>query len=102
MFQKFYKCANYAMVSNGYQILLDERTIRTPEKQDFIVPTQALALNIASEWQNQDKFILQHRMPLVNSMQMNMSASAIDLPLTLLRPVFIKRLTNFLKNDSAW
>ena len=100
--QKFYKFASIARVDTGFQILLDGRSIRTPEKQHFIVPTEALGISIASEWQSQDKFILQHRMPLVLFIQVNLASSGIDLPVTQLRPILINRLLNFLKNDTVW
>ena len=65
--QKFYKSAGIMKTALGFQILLDGRAIRTPEKKPFIVPTEALGTSIALEWQGQDKFILQHKMPLVST-----------------------------------
>ena len=64
--QRFYKLAGICKVDSGFQILLDGRMIKTPEHQPFIVPTEALGLNIALEWQSQGKFILQQKMLLVN------------------------------------
>ena len=63
--QRFYKKANTAKSDSGFEILLDGRRIKTPEKRDFIVQSELLALSIASEWENQEKFIIHHRMPLV-------------------------------------
>ena len=65
--QKFYKSAGIVKTTLGFQILLDGRPIKTPEKQPFIVPTEALGIEIALEWQDQDKFILQNKMPLVST-----------------------------------
>jgi chaperone required for assembly of F1-ATPase len=63
--QKFYKTAGFIKTHLGYQLTLDNRPINTPEKQLFVLPTEPLALSIASEWEAQGKFIQHHRMPLV-------------------------------------
>jgi chaperone required for assembly of F1-ATPase len=100
--QRFYKTVGVSKVSSGFQLQLDNRSIFTPEKQPFILPSNSLALSIASEWHLQDKFIHQHRMPLVRPTQMNLSATALDLCITNLRPVFKSKLVSILKNDSLW
>lgn len=66
MIQKFYKLATVRQTSTGYEVILDGRSIRTPERNKLSLPTQSLAMAIACEWQSQEKFIKPHSMPLVN------------------------------------
>lgn len=94
--QKFYKLAGICKVDSGFQIHLDGRMITTPEHQPFIVPTEALGLNIALEWQSQGKFILKQKMLL-----MNLAANAIDLSHMQLKDVIVNRLINLLENDNV-
>ena len=59
----------------GYQVLLDHRVLRTPARHPLVVPSRALALAIAAEWEWQLKRIQPFTMPL-----MSLAATAIDQP----------------------
>lgn len=61
--RRFYKEASASDVA-PFQILLDGRAVKTPKKRALAVPTKALALAIAEEWQAQLEFIDPARMPL--------------------------------------
>ncbi|MET0544830.1 MAG: ATP12 family protein [Caulobacterales bacterium] len=63
--KKFYKAATVAPAANGpgYAVLLDGRSLRTPAKAVFNVPTQALARLVAEEWNAQGEHILPASMP---------------------------------------
>lgn len=61
-FKRFYKQATTDALppdtddgddAMGFRVLLDGRTIKTPAKASMVLPTQALAEAIASEWQSQ-------------------------------------------------
>jgi chaperone required for assembly of F1-ATPase len=39
------------VVQDGYQIMLDKRVLKTPAKRPLTLPTRALALAIAAEWE---------------------------------------------------
>ncbi len=41
------------MPQGGFQILLDHRVLRTPARHPLVVPSKALALAIATEWELQ-------------------------------------------------
>ncbi|GFH12595.1 assembly factor 2 for F1 mitochondrial ATP synthase, splice variant b [Haematococcus lacustris] len=57
-----------------YQLLLDKRPIKTPGMQPLVLPTRALALAVAAEWEWQPKGKPRiHTMPL-----MSIAATAID------------------------
>lgn len=94
--QKFYKHAGAVQAPGGFQVTLDGRGIMTPERQSFTLPTYPLALAVAAEWQQQEKFLRPHTMPL-----MQMTATAIDLKVTNLRDTLIDRITSFLVSDSV-
>ncbi|CAG9325130.1 ATPAF2 [Blepharisma stoltei] len=93
--QKFYKHAGVKETEKGFQVLLDGRGIKTPERNNVILPTEILALGVATEWQVQDKFIRTSSMPLFQ-----LSATAIDLSHTGIRPQLTERIHQFLQNDS--
>ena len=64
--RKFYKAATHgpSPKGEGYVVLLDGRTLRTPAKAVLCVPTEALAAMIAGEWQAQADHILPASMPI--------------------------------------
>ena len=72
--KRFYKAVTHAPAEQGFAILLDGRSIRTPKKEALIVPTAPLAAAIAAEWDAQDEDILPATMPLTG-----MANAAIDL-----------------------
>lgn len=61
--RRFYKEASIGDVA-PFQILLDGRAVKTPKKRALAVPTKALALAIADEWQAQVDTVDPSRMPL--------------------------------------
>jgi chaperone required for assembly of F1-ATPase len=71
--RRFYKSATATPVEGGWGILLDGKTLRSPAKRPFILPTEALAAAIAEEWQAQGEKVDPRSMPL-----MQFAATAID------------------------
>ncbi len=68
--KRFYKNVEIKQIENGFTILLDGRGVKTPSKKDLIVPNNALAKELAIEWQAQEREIDASKMPstrLVNS-----------------------------------
>lgn len=62
--KRFYKTAEWQVEGDGFAVCLDGRSIRTPLKNKFILPTEALAAKIAEEWQSQGAHIDPEAMPL--------------------------------------
>jgi chaperone required for assembly of F1-ATPase len=62
--KRFYKDVTVGEAENGFSILLDGRSVRTPKKLPLIVPTRALADAIAEEWAAQTERIDPAAMPL--------------------------------------
>lgn len=62
---RFYKEVTTAEEENeGWRILLDERPVKTPRRNNLFVPTHALAEAIADEWRAQKGRIDPETMPL--------------------------------------
>lgn len=54
--------------SDGFQILLDKRSIRTPSGQPIVIPRERelLATCIAQEWSEQEQVLKPHTLPLTS------------------------------------
>lgn len=65
--RRFWKAAGTRPADGGWEILLDERPLRTPGKQALILPTEALAQAIAAEWDAQTEVIDPNAMPLTRA-----------------------------------
>ena len=55
--KRFYKLASFAKTVDVFAILLDDRPVKTPAHHALNVPTQALAKDIAREWNAQGEKI---------------------------------------------
>lgn len=71
--KRFWKTADVAEVDGGFTVQLDTRPVRTPAKSPLVVPTKALARNIAMEWDAQGEKVDPMSMPFTRS-----SNAAID------------------------
>lgn len=72
---RFYKKVGVQTLpgDDGYALTLNDRLVATPLKHAVVVPTEALALALALEWDAQGKFIQPANMPL-----MTLVTTAID------------------------
>lgn len=71
--RRFWTSAQVAPEAGGYAIRLDGRPVKTPAKARLILPTQALAQEIAAEWDAQQDRVRPATMPLTRA-----ANSAID------------------------
>jgi chaperone required for assembly of F1-ATPase len=55
--RRFYKAVSVAEAEGGWQVQLDARNLRTPKAQLMILPTRAVAEQIAEEWAAQTDVI---------------------------------------------
>lgn len=62
--KRFWKTTAVTEDKDGYGIALDDRPVRTPNKNHLIVPTQAMAQAIAAEWDAQSDEIDPLSMPV--------------------------------------
>lgn len=64
--KKFYKTTGIKESDNGkYEILLDNRPIRTPLKEKLIAPNQIIAEAVRQEWESQGEDIITETMPVM-------------------------------------
>lgn len=64
MMKRFYTLASHKKGTDGYEIQLDGKTIKTPLGQNMSAPTQALADAIVVEWSQQEEKVKPETMPL--------------------------------------
>jgi chaperone required for assembly of F1-ATPase len=62
--KRFYKSVTVAPCEEGFAVLLDGRSIRTPKRQALVLPSRALADAVAAEWTAQAERIDPDTMPL--------------------------------------
>ena len=62
--KRFYAEVSIAQHEGGFAITLDGKMVRTPARQVLAVPTEALALRVAAEWQAQGEEINPMSMPV--------------------------------------
>ncbi|RXV64808.1 ATPase [Roseovarius sp. A46] len=65
--KRFWNAAEVAEAGGGFGVRLDGRAVRTPAKAELVVPTQALAREIAAEWDAQEGEIVPATMPLTRA-----------------------------------
>lgn len=62
--KRFYQSATVGEGADGFSILLDGKSVRTPARRALAAPTRALAAAIAAEWNAQADAIDPAKMPL--------------------------------------
>lgn len=65
--RRFWKAALVRPAGDGFEVVLDDRPLRTPGKRPLILPTEALAQAIAAEWDAQSDVIDPNAMPLTRA-----------------------------------
>lgn len=65
--RRFWEKTAVAPLDGGYTVTLDGRRVKTPAKAALVVPTEALAQEIAAEWAAQDKTVDPRTMPFTRS-----------------------------------
>lgn len=62
--KRFYKTATVAQSGAGFAVELDGRGVKTPKRAQLVVPTEALALAVAAEWNAVGELIDPAKLPL--------------------------------------
>ncbi len=65
--KRFWKTAEAVPEERGYTVRLDGRPVKTPAKAPLVVPTYALAIEIAREWDAQKESVNPNVMPMTRS-----------------------------------
>lgn len=80
--KRFFKTVTVEKGDGGYSVLLDEKSMRTPQKNLLTVPFAALAEGIREEWASQGTEIALEQMPLTQ-----FACAAIDYTLVYRKDV---------------
>ena len=64
--------------SGSWEVLIDNRVLRTPKRESMRVPTRGLALSLAGEWAQQDKYIQPAQMPLTTLVVTTIDNTALN------------------------
>ncbi|XP_072167727.1 ATP synthase mitochondrial F1 complex assembly factor 2-like [Diadema setosum] len=94
--KRFYK--NVSITQSGskaFEINLDKRRLRTPTGKPFVLPTESLAVAVATEWDAQQEVIKQHAMHLTS-----LCNTALDNPTHRTKVQKIKSILHFLETDT--
>ena len=65
--KRFWKSVHVVSSEAGYFIKLDDKILKTPAKRQMMLPTEALAKKVASEWDEQVEEIDPTTMPFTKS-----------------------------------
>ncbi|XP_075035320.1 ATP synthase mitochondrial F1 complex assembly factor 2 [Mixophyes fleayi] len=93
--KKFYTNVSICQSEGGFEINLDHRKLKTPQGKVFTVPSEPLALAVATEWDSQRdtiKFFTMHLTTLCNT--------ALDNPADKTKEQLIKASLKFLETDT--
>uniref|UniRef100_A0A9L0JPP2 ATP synthase mitochondrial F1 complex assembly factor 2 n=1 Tax=Equus asinus TaxID=9793 RepID=A0A9L0JPP2_EQUAS len=85
----------YAPLTGGFEINLDHRKLKTPQAKLFTVPSEALAIAVATEWDSQQdtiKFYTMHLTTLCNT--------SLDNPTQRNKDQLIRAAVKFLDTDT--
>ena len=72
--KRFWTDVKVTQASDGYGIALDARPVKTPARNDLLLPTTALAEAVAQEWRDQEGDIVPASMPFTG-----LANAAIDI-----------------------
>lgn len=76
--KRFYAQASARPSEGGFEVLLDDRPVKTPARQPLRAPTQGLAQAIAEEWNAQEDEIDPRTMPLTGLANAAIDRVALD------------------------
>ncbi|XP_056017893.1 ATP synthase mitochondrial F1 complex assembly factor 2-like isoform X2 [Ostrea edulis] len=93
--KKFYENATIVQNQGWFEVNLDQRKLRTPTGNLFQVPSEPLALAIATEWNSQKDTIKRQAMHLST-----LSNTVLDNPMQRSRKDIIKGILHFLETDT--
>ncbi|KAL5281674.1 ATPAF2 family protein [Megaselia abdita] len=94
--KRFYKNTNVLSSDGLYEITLDQRKLKTPNGNPFVVKSEPLAIAVATEWNNQKDIIVRSSMHLTA-----LCNTSLDNPNHLSKPDMVNYLLNFLPTDTV-
>ncbi|XP_034297411.1 ATP synthase mitochondrial F1 complex assembly factor 2 [Pantherophis guttatus] len=93
--KRFYQNVSISQGESGFEINLDSRKLRTPQAKLFTIPSEPLALAVATEWDSQQDTIKFYTMHLTN-----LCNTALDNPSQRSKDQLIQAALKFLETDT--
>ncbi|XP_063914170.1 ATP synthase mitochondrial F1 complex assembly factor 2 [Zophobas morio] len=94
--KRFYKNTGILRSEGKFEVTLDQRKLKTPKGNLFVVENEPLALAVATEWDAQKGNIIQSRMHLTT-----LCNTVIDNPNNLTKYDMVNYITNYLDTDTV-
>ncbi|XP_069399086.1 ATP synthase mitochondrial F1 complex assembly factor 2 isoform X2 [Ovis canadensis] len=94
--KKFYQNVSISQGEGGFEINLDHRKLRTPQGKLFTVPSEALAIAVATEWDSQQDTIKMYTMHLTT-----LCNTSLDNPTQRDKDQLIRAAVKFLDTDTV-
>nr|XP_030717055.1 ATP synthase mitochondrial F1 complex assembly factor 2 isoform X2 [Globicephala melas] len=95
--KRFYQNVSITQGEAGFEINLDHRKLRTPQAKLFTVPSEALAVAVATEWDSQQDTIKTYTMHLTT-----LCNTSLDNPTQRDKDQLIWATAKFLDTDTVW
>ncbi|XP_061032237.1 ATP synthase mitochondrial F1 complex assembly factor 2 isoform X1 [Eubalaena glacialis] len=95
--KRFYQNVSITQGEDGFEINLDHRKLRTPQAKLFTVPSEALAVAVATEWDSQQDTIKAYTMHLTT-----LCNTSLDNPTQRGKDQLIQAAAKFLDTDTVW
>jgi ATP synthase F1 complex assembly factor 2 len=95
-FKRFYKQAYIQAAEGGFVVKLDKFTLKTPHKRVLLLPSEALALAVATEFEAQTTEMNYYSMPLFK-----LASAGFELQAEGLRKAVVTRISTFIENDTS-
>uniref|UniRef100_A0A8C8S9C3 ATP synthase mitochondrial F1 complex assembly factor 2 n=1 Tax=Pelusios castaneus TaxID=367368 RepID=A0A8C8S9C3_9SAUR len=94
--KRFYQNVSISQGEGGFEINLDQRKLKTPQAKLFTVPSEALAIAVATEWDSQQETIKFYTMHLTT-----LCYTALDNPSQRNKDQMIRAALKFLETDTV-
>ncbi|MEO9470248.1 ATP12 family protein [Parasphingorhabdus sp.] len=94
--KRFYKQVDAVAVDDGFAIRLDGRSVKTPDRNDLVLPAKALAEAVKAEWAGQGEEIDPATMPFTALAQGALDQIGHD------RPRIVARIAAFADSDMLY
>ncbi|XP_069917850.1 ATP synthase mitochondrial F1 complex assembly factor 2-like isoform X2 [Oryctolagus cuniculus] len=93
--KRFYQNVSISQGEGGFEINLDHRKLKTPQAKLFTVPSEALAIAVATEWESQQDTIKSYTMHLTT-----LCNTSLDNPTQWSKDQLIRAAIKFLDTDT--
>ncbi|XP_024070810.1 ATP synthase mitochondrial F1 complex assembly factor 2 isoform X1 [Terrapene carolina triunguis] len=94
--KRFYQNVSISQGEGGFEINLDHRKLKTPQAKLFTVPSEALAIAVATEWDSQQDTIKSYTMHLTT-----LCNTVLDNPSQRNKDQLIRAAVKFLETDTV-